>query len=168
MTMPRDPLYAGYRYYAEFISNAVWLYFQFRLRRRMIEERLDARGISVTYETIRQWGLKKPERAPRLLITDKLCSYAAAKRKIMPGAEHRQHKGLNNRAENFHQPTRRRERIMTRFRSLRQAQRFLSTREQITNFFSRRRNQNTAAKFHAALRRTLTTWAEATGVEMAA
>jgi transposase-like protein len=44
----------------------------------------------------------------------------------MPGVEHRQHKGLNNRAENSHQPTRRRERIMKRFKSAGQAQRFLS------------------------------------------
>jgi transposase-like protein len=44
------------------------------------------------------------------MITDKLASYGAAKREIMPGIEHRQHKGLNNRAENSHQPTRRRER----------------------------------------------------------
>ena len=51
---------------------------------------------------------------PRVLITDKLRSYAAAKREIMPGVEHRQHKGLNNRAENSHQPTRRRERIAAR------------------------------------------------------
>jgi putative transposase len=69
--------------------------------------------------------LKKQGRAPRLLVTDKLKSYAAAKREIMPGVEHRQHKGLNNRAENSHQPTRRRERIMKRFKSPRQVQRFL-------------------------------------------
>ena len=49
--------------------------------------------------------LKKQMRSPRLLITDKLRSYGAAKREIMPGVEHRQHKGLNNRAENSHQPT---------------------------------------------------------------
>jgi putative transposase len=41
-----------------------------------------------------------------VLITGKLRSYAAARREIMPGIEHRQHKGLNNRAENSHQPTR--------------------------------------------------------------
>jgi DDE domain len=58
------------------------------------------------------------------MITDKLASYGAAKREIMPGVEHRQHKGLNNRAENSHQPTRRRERIMKRFKSAGQAQRF--------------------------------------------
>ena len=61
--------------------------------------------------------LKKHLRAPRVLITDKLRSYGAAKREIMPGVEHRQHKGLNNQAENSHQPTRRRERIMKRFKS---------------------------------------------------
>ena len=55
---------------------------------------------------------KKAGRAPRVLITDKLRSDASAKREIMPGVEHRQHNGLNNRAENPHQPTRRRERIV--------------------------------------------------------
>jgi len=82
--------------------------------------------------------MKKQERAPRVLITDKLRSYAAAKREIMPGVEHRQHKGLNNRAENSHQPTRRRERIMKRFKSPRQVQRFLSIHDQVANLFSRR------------------------------
>src|SRR5271165_5772808 len=58
MTTPRDPLFAGYRYPAELISYAVWLYFRFPLSLRMVEEILAARGISVTHETIRQWGLK--------------------------------------------------------------------------------------------------------------
>ncbi len=58
-------------------------------------------------------------RAPRVMITDKLRSYDAAKREIMPGVEHRSLKGLNNRAENSHQPVRRRERIMKRFKSSR-------------------------------------------------
>ena len=55
----------------------------------------------------------------------------------MPGVEHRQHKGLNNRAENSHQPTRRRERIMKRFKSAGQAQRFLSVHDQVANLFRR-------------------------------
>ena len=58
MTTARDPIYAGYRYPAEIISYAVWLYFRFPLSLRMVEEMLAARGISVTHETIRQWGLK--------------------------------------------------------------------------------------------------------------
>jgi putative transposase len=51
-------------------------------------------------------------------------TYGAAKREAMPGVEHRQHKGLNNRAENSHQPSRRRERIVKHFKSARYAQRF--------------------------------------------
>jgi putative transposase len=72
--------------------------------------------------------LKKQMRPPCVMITDKLASYGAAKRKTMPGIEHRQHKGLNNRAENSHQPTRRRERQMKQFKSAGQAQRFLCPR----------------------------------------
>jgi putative transposase len=86
----------------------------------------------------------------------------------MPGAEHRQHKDLNNRAENSHQPIRQRERIMKRFKSPRQVQRFLSTHDQIANVFSRRPNRDTAAKFRCARSQVLTIWAEATGVVMAA
>ena len=48
--------------------------------------------------------LKGQGQSPRVMITDKLRSYSAAKREIMPGVEHRSHKGLNNRAENSHQP----------------------------------------------------------------
>jgi putative transposase len=46
--------------------------------------------------------LKRQCRAPRVMITDKLPSYGAAKREVMPDVEHRQHKGLNNRAENLY------------------------------------------------------------------
>src|SRR5437660_10772031 len=195
MRTPRDPIYAGHRYPADMISYAVWLYFRFPLSLRMVEEMLAARGISVTHETIRQWGLKfgrefanrirrrtprrgdkwhldevvisiagkkhwfwravdqdgfvldiliqsrrdkkaakrlfrkllkKQGRAPRVLVTDKLKSYAAAKREIMPGDEHRHHQGLNNRAENSHQPTQRRARIKRRLTPPRQTQPNLS------------------------------------------
>jgi putative transposase len=61
--------------------------------------------------------LKKQGVAPRVLITDKLASYAAAKRVAMPRVEHRQHRGLSNRVENSHQATRRRGRIMKCFKS---------------------------------------------------
>jgi putative transposase len=112
--------------------------------------------------------LKKQGRTPRVLITDKLKSYAAAKREIAPGVEHRQHKGLNNRAENSHQPTRRRERIMKRFKSPRQVQRFFSIHDQVANVFSRRPNQDTVAKFHSARNQASDTWVEVTGAAMAA
>jgi putative transposase len=181
MTTPVRARYAGYRFPAEIIGHAVWLYFRFPLGLRMVEELLAARGIIVSHETVRQWArkfgrhfanhirrrlpragdkwhldevvlkisgvkhwlwravdqtgmvldvlvqrrrdkqaakrllrklLKRQMRPPRVMITDKLASYGAAKREVMPGIEHRQHKGLNNRAENSHQPTRRRERQM--------------------------------------------------------
>ncbi len=48
--------------------------------------------------------MKKQCRVPRFMITDKLASYGAAKREVMPSVEHRKHKGLNNRAENSHHP----------------------------------------------------------------
>jgi putative transposase len=106
--------------------------------------------------------LKTQGMAPRLMITDKLASYAAAKRVVMPGVEHRQHKGLNNRAENSHQPTRRWERIMKRFKSAGQAQRFLSVHDQVANLF--RRPANTiAADYRKSRAQAFRSWAEVTG-----
>jgi putative transposase len=107
--------------------------------------------------------LKKQGAAPRVMITDKLASYGAAKREIMPGVEHRQHKGLNNRAENSHQPTRRRERIMKRFKSAGQAQRFLSIHDQIGNLFRRPANTNAAAHRQSRAE-AIKIWAEVTGL----
>ena len=53
-----SPSYRGYRFPAEIIGHAVWLYFRFSLSFRDVEELLAARGIEVTYETIRQWCRK--------------------------------------------------------------------------------------------------------------
>ena len=108
--------------------------------------------------------LKKQRRPPRVLITDKLASYGATKKEITPGVEHQQHKGLNNRAENSHQPTRRRERQMKRFKSAGQAQRFLSAHDQINNLFHLRRDHLTADQYRAARTQAFQTWAEVTGV----
>lgn len=69
--------------------------------------------------------LKKQGFAPRVIVTDKLKSYGAAKPELRLNVEHRQHKGLNNRAANSHQPTRVRERHLRRFKSPGQVQRFL-------------------------------------------
>jgi putative transposase len=107
--------------------------------------------------------LKKQGIVPRVMITDKLASYGVAKRKIMPGVEHRQHRGLNNRAENSHQPTRRRERIMKRFKSAGQAQRFLSVHDQVANLFRRSADSN-AAEHREARSQAFAAWAEVTGV----
>src|SRR5918995_3539064 len=107
--------------------------------------------------------LKKQGVAPRVLITDKLASYGAAQREIMPSVEHRQHRGLNNRAENSHQPTRRRERIMKRFKSAGQAQRFLSVHDQVANLF-RHSTHSKAADHRRARARAFQAWTEITGV----
>src|SRR5215813_5252824 len=219
--------YAGYRFPAEIIGHAVWLYFRFPLGLRMVEELLAARGIIVSHETVRQWALKfgqrfanqirrrrprvgdkwhldevvlkiagvkhwlwravdqtgvvldvlvqrrrdkraakrllrkllkRQMRPPRVVITDKLASYGAAKRQLMP-AEHRQHKRLNNRAENSHQPTRRRERQMKQFKSAGHAQRFLSVHDHINNLFHLRRDHVTAAEHRASRTQKFQIWA---------
>ena len=237
MTAPACPSYAGYRFPAEIISHAVWLYFRFPLSLRHVDEILAARGITVSHETVRQWGLKfgqafanqirrrlpqagdkwhldevvvtisgvkhwlwravdqdgtvldilvqrrrdkqaakrllrkllkKQARPPRVMVTDKLASYAAAKRELMPGVEHRQHRGLNNRAENSHQPTRRRERQLKRFKSPRHAQRFLSAHDQVNNVFHLRRDHVTASEYRAVRARAFETWAEISEVAAAA
>jgi putative transposase len=111
--------------------------------------------------------LKKQGRTPRVMIMDKLASYGAAKREIMPSVEHRQHRGLNNRAENSHQPTRRRERIMKRFKSAGQAQRFLSVHDQVANLFRGPANTN-AADHRLARARAFQAWADVTGAASAA
>src|SRR3982751_6406233 len=58
MTPPITPSYAGHRFPPEVIGHAVWLYFRFPLSLRMVEEMLAARGVIVSHETVRQWGLK--------------------------------------------------------------------------------------------------------------
>ncbi len=210
--------YKGFRFPHEIISHAVWLYHRFSLSFRDVEELLFARGIVVTYETVRQWCRKfgqayanqlRRRRArpgdkwhldevflkingkthylwravdqdgnvldilvqsrrnkaaakkffrkllkgctyvPRVMITDKLGSYGAAQREVLPSVEHRQSRYLNNRAENSHQPTRKRERVMQRFKSPGHAQRFLSAFGPIRNHFCPRRHRLRAEEYHA-------------------
>ncbi|MEU2718846.1 IS6 family transposase [Streptomyces sp. NPDC007205] len=88
--------------------------------------------------------LKRAGQAPRVIVTDKLKSYGAAHREVMPSVEHRSHKGLNNRAENSHQPTRQRERAMKGFRSPGGAQRFLPAFTRISPHFRPHRHLMTA------------------------
>ncbi len=104
---------------------------------------------------------------PRVIITDKLRSYAAAKRRILPQVEHRQSRYLNNRCENSHQPTRTRERQMKRFQSPEQAQRFLSTFESINTAFRFRRHLLSTACHRRRLTHALQLWrATALGVAL--
>ena len=198
------PSYHGYRFPPEIISHAVWLYHRFGLSFRDAEDLLAQRGITVTYETIRQWCrnfgpayartlrrrrgrmgdtwhldelfvtlqgrqhylwravdedgdvldilvqsrrnrraairffrklLKRQGCVPQRLITDKLQSYPAAHRTVMPSVVHRTDQYLNNRAEVSHQPMRQRERQMRRFKSAGQLQRFASVHGVVQNLF---------------------------------
>jgi len=215
------------------IGYAVWLYYRFPLSLRMVEELLAARGIELTYETVRRWSvtfglgiaqrirsttlargdkwhldevvvtingrkhwlwravdqhgavldvlvqrrrngqaarwlmrklLRKHGRAPRVLITDKLGSYAAANREMGLSLEHRQ--GLNNRAENSHQPTRLREKVMRRFKSARQLQRFASVHDQVANLFIHCRYHTNAQQKRVARAQAFAAWERMTRAPM--
>src|SRR3982074_864457 len=188
-------LYHRHRFPTEIISHCVWLYFRFALSFRDVEEMLAMRGVSLSYETVREWCLKfgqtyanglrhkcprpgdqwhldeaflkingrihylwravdqdgdvldiivqsrrdskaakklfrkllkRLRYVPRVIITDKLKSYSAAKAEMMASVEHLEQKYQNNRAENSHQLIRLREKVLRRFKSGGQAQRFLS------------------------------------------
>jgi putative transposase len=112
--------------------------------------------------------IRKQARAPRVLVTDKLGSYGAARTAMGMAFEHRQHKGLNNRAENSHQPTRRRERIMKRFNSPRQLQRFVSIHDPVANLFHFPRHALSAADYRALRADAMNVWHDVAGIHAAA
>jgi putative transposase len=112
--------------------------------------------------------LKGLRYAPRVIITDKLRSYGAAKREILPSVEHRQHRYLNNRAENSHQPTRQRERRMQGFKSSGHAQRFLSAYGPIVSHFRPRRHRLSAPAYRQEMAQRFQDWREVTGLAPAA
>ena len=224
--------YKRHRFPQQIIAHAVWLYFRFPLSLRLAEELLLERGIVVSYETIRRWGLKfgpayakqlrrrrsslqdvwhldevvisiagrkhwrwravdqdgyvldeivqsrrdtkaakrllirllkKTGMPPRRIVTDKLRSYGAARRDIMPTVEHRSHKGLNNRAENSHLPLRKRERTMQGFRSAGGLQRFISIFSALRNLFVTPRHNRSALATHIHRIRAIAHWKAVTG-----
>jgi putative transposase len=107
--------------------------------------------------------MKETRVVPRVVVTDKLRSYGAAHREVMASVEHRFHKGLNNRAENSHQPTRQRERAMKGFRSVGATQRFLSAFSGISPHFRTRRHLRTAAEHRFEMSVRFTLWDQITG-----
>jgi putative transposase len=234
---PELATYPGYRFPAEVIHHAIWLHHVFGLSLRDVELILAERGITVTHESIRQWGLRfgadfarklrrrrpKPGdtwhldevflringvlhylwRAvdqhgavldilvqdrrnataakrffrrllaalrfkPRKIVTDGLRSHGVARREVLPEVKHRTSRYLNNRAENSHRPTRRRERQMQRFKSPGQAQRFLSSHAMIHGHFRPRRHLMTAAQYRRARDRAFRVWREETCVQVVA
>jgi putative transposase len=107
--------------------------------------------------------LKGLRYVPRVIVTDKLKSYSAAKAEVMPGVEHLQQKYQNNRAENSHQPTRLRERVMRRFKSAGHAQRFLSAFGIITSHFRVVRHLCTAGVYRALMKHRFAAWEQVVG-----
>jgi putative transposase len=101
----------------------------------------------------------------RVVITDKLKSYSAARTELLPSVEHCQQKYQNNRAENSHQPTRLRERVMRRFKSAGHAQRFLSAFGIITSHFRVGRHLYRASSYRAVMKSRFAAWEEAICVE---
>ncbi|MGW2183864.1 IS6 family transposase, partial [Streptomyces sp. NPDC001732] len=108
--------------------------------------------------------MQKTRTVPRVVVTDKLRSYGAAHREVMPSEEHRSHKSLNNRAENSHQPTRQRERAMKGFRSVGGAQRFLAAFSGISPHFRPHRHLMTASDHRAEMTVRFAIWDQITGV----
>jgi putative transposase len=114
--------------------------------------------------------LRKTDTAPHTVVTDRLRSYSAALPQVLPSVRHRRGHWLNNRAENSHQPTRERERRMRRFKSFRQAQRFLSVHAAVHSHFRPRRHRLTAARYRAVRRQCFRRWnsvVRATALELA-
>ncbi len=105
--------------------------------------------------------LKKQGYPPRRMITDKLGSYAAAQRQIMPAVEHRSHKRLNNRAENSHLPLRKRERAMQAFRTPGGLQRFVSVFSAVRNLFVPPRSRRPALATHLHRLNAIAAWKSA-------
>jgi putative transposase len=103
----------------------------------LVQRRRDKKAAKTFFRKL----LKGLTYVPRVIVTDRLRSYEAAKREVLPRVEHRQHRCLNNRAENSHQPTRQRERRMQRFKSPGHAQRCLAASGPIASHFRPRRHR---------------------------
>ena len=109
----------------------------------LVQSRRNAEAAKLFFKKL----LRGLQYVPRVIVTDKLRSYGAAKREVLPYVEHRQSRYLNNRAENSHRPTRRRERQMQRFKSARHAQQFLSAHGPIYGHFHPRRHCMAASDY---------------------
>src|SRR5919199_2212944 len=107
----------------------------------LVQERRD----QAAAERFLRHVLRSCEYEPRVVITDKLASCVPAIRRVLPHTEHRRHKRLNNRAENSHLPTRKRERVLQRFKSAEHAQPFLNPFSAVCNHFRLRRHRLAAS-----------------------
>ena len=130
----------------------------------MVQRRRDKKAAKKFFRKL----LKGLRYVPRVIITDKLKSYSAARAEVMPSVEHCQQKYRNNRAENSHQPTRLRERVMRRFKSAGHAQRFLSAFGTITSHFRMGRHLYSAGGYREVRKFRFTRWEDAIGADGAA
>jgi putative transposase len=101
---------------------------------------------------------------PRAIVTDKLGSYAVARRKLLPGTPHDTRRFANNRAELSHQPTRVRERGMRRFKSMFQAQRFVSVHAAVSNLFNLGRHLVAAGHYRTRRHGAFASWDRAVAI----
>jgi putative transposase len=231
--MNKSKMYKRYRFPAEIIQYAVWLYHRFNLSHRDIEDLLAERGIIVSYESIRLWSnkfgtkyaaklrrkhqgygdtffidevfvkiegkqhylwravdqdgevvdvflqkrrdgkaakrffnrlLKRHQGEPRKIVTDKLRSYNVAHRELIPESIHDTSQYANNRAELSHQATRLRERVMRRFKSVKQAQRFLNVHAAVYNLFNLGRHLVSAEIYRLLRLRAFASWKDAVAI----
>ncbi len=102
--------------------------------------------------------LKSHRMEPRKIVTDKLRSYGVAHRELIPDTIHDTSQYANNRAELSHQPTRVRERVMRRFKSTQQAQRFLSVHAAVYNLFNLGRHLTSARNYRIFRMRAFASW----------
>ena len=130
----------------------------------MLDEVIQTRRDTKAAKRLLRRLLRKQGCPPRRMITDKLGSYATARRQIMPDVEHRSHKGLNNRAENSHLPFRRRERVMQGSRSPRYLQRFVSVFSAVRNLFVPPRSRRSARATYLHRLNAMAEWKVAANV----
>jgi putative transposase len=129
----------------------------------LVQERRDGAAAKRFFRRL----LKGLHYRPKRLVTDGLRSYGVARRALLPGVKHRTSRYLNNRAENSHRPTRRRERQMQRFKSRDQAQDFLSSHAIIYGHFRPRRHRLGAVGYRRARTKAFRSWRQETSVQQA-
>ena len=116
-----------------------------------LQHRRDGRAAKRFFKRL----LRASGNEPRRIVTDKLRSYGVARRELIPDTIHDTAQYANNRAELSHQSTRVRERGMRRFKSTRQAQRFLSTHAAVYNLFNLGRHLMSAQHYRVFRARSL-------------
>jgi putative transposase len=130
----------------------------------VVQERRDKHAAKRFFRKL----LKGLQYIPHKMVTDKLGSYGAARREMLSSVAHCQGARQNNRAEVSHQPTRQQERQMRRFKSPRQAQRFLSVHGPTNNLFRLGRHLLSARHYRTLRTRAFATWRDVTGLPQAA